>query len=169
MSIRWNNTSSTLVWSSSRTNLKQKETFGRFCRWQNCTTWRKYIRTVMIWSKIWDGVVPQFDGLVFSLMHLLHNSEDEEQVQWCSKHVSRGKFSLYKPWEISECIGCQGMLKSMVDATCYMRNGKQMPCHGYNTHFDNNLFSVMCDIFKVIKKNWAILFNKKKVLNRLSS
>ena len=100
-----------------------------------------------------DGVFPQVFGLVFSLMRLLHNSEDEEEVQWCSKHVSRGKFSLYKPWEISECIGCQGMLKSMVDATCYVKNGKQMPCHGYNAHFDNNLFSVMCDLFKVIKKN----------------
>ena len=98
-----------------------------------------------------DGVFPQVYGLVFSLMRLLYDSEDEE-VQWCSKHVSGGIFSLFRPWEIKECKGCQGMLKSMVDATCFMRNGKQMPRHGRKAHFDNNLFSVMDDLF-VIKKN----------------
>lgn len=97
-----------------------------------------------------DGVFPQVYGLVFSLMRLLYDSE--EQVEWCSKHVSRGIFSLFRPREIRECTGCQEMLKSMVDATCFMKNGKQMPFHGRKAHFDNNLFSVMDDL-KVIIKN----------------
>ena len=100
-----------------------------------------------------DGVVPQVLGLVFSLMHLLYDSEDEDLVQWCSRHVSRGKFTLYRSLESRECVGCQEMLKSMVDATCFMRGGKQTPRHGYKVHFDNNLFSVMNDLFKVYKKN----------------
>ena len=99
------------------------------------------------------GMFPQFYGLVFSLMHLLYDSEVGENVQWCSKHVSRGRFSILIPREIGECIGCQRMLKSMVDATCVMRNGKQIPRHGRKAQFDNDLFSVMDDLSKVIKKN----------------
>ena len=101
-----------------------------------------------------DGVCPQMYGLVFSLVCLLHDSEDEDQLQWCRKHVSGGTFSLFRPWEIKECIGCRGMLKSMVDATCFMKNGKQMPRHRRKAHFDNNLFSVMDDLYNyMIEKN----------------
>jgi len=98
-----------------------------------------------------DGVFPQVFGLVFSLMSLLHDSG--AMVQWCSKHVSKGKFRMYRSLEIRECIGCQGMLKSIVDATCFVKHGKKVPYHGPLVHFDNNLFSVMHDLFKGIKKN----------------
>ena len=97
-----------------------------------------------------DGVFPQVFGLVFSLMCLLHDSEDEDQVPWCSKHVSRGKFTLYRPLEVRECKGCQGILQSIVDATSFMKRGKRVPKHGRVAHFDNNLFSVMHDLLKVI-------------------
>ena len=101
-----------------------------------------------------DGVFPQMYGLVFSLVRLLYDSEYEDQVQWCRKHVSGGTFTLFRPWEIKECIGCRGMLKSMVDATCFMKNGKQVPRHRLKPHFDNSLFSVMDDLYNyTIEKN----------------
>ena len=99
-----------------------------------------------------DGVLPQVHGLVFSLMRLLYDSENGDNLQWCSKHVTRGKFSRFILREIRECLDCRRMLKSMIDATCFMRNGKQITRHGFKAHFDINLFSVMDDL-KVIKKN----------------
>ncbi|XP_068691855.1 kelch-like protein 24 [Montipora foliosa] len=95
-----------------------------------------------------DQVYPQVFGLVGSLMWLLR--ESSIFVSWCSSHVSEGKFKTHRWLEIRECINCQGMLRSMVDATCSSSryHKRQIPRHGLAVHFNEKLFSAMDDLSK---------------------
>ena len=100
-----------------------------------------------------DQLYPQVFGLVGSLMWLLHDST-KEYVAWCSSHVSGGKFTGSRWSEMRECMGCRGMLNSLVDKTCFMKYGKKkVPGHGLRVHFDNSLFCVLHDLLTVITEN----------------
>ena len=108
-----------------------------------------------------DHLYPQVYGLVGSLIWLLHDSK--KFVSWCSSHVSEGKFKGYRLSEMRECMGCQGMLNSIVNATCFMKYGKKkVPIHELRVHFDNNLFSVMHDLLTVIEKNEVSLISRRR-------
>ena len=87
---------------------------------------------------------PQFMGLLASIIWLLY--KDSTKVSWCTEHASWSKLSSYATnSEISECSGCNEMLRSMVSfITTYSPMGKERePKHGRKSHFDLNLFSVI--------------------------
>ena len=91
-----------------------------------------------------DELYPQFMGLLASLIWLLY--EANKKASWCNKHVFWGQLSSDATnLEISECSGCNEMLRSMVSLTTTydpMGTGR-VPKHGRKSHFDSNLFSVM--------------------------
>ncbi|XP_078375180.1 kelch-like protein 24 isoform X2 [Oculina patagonica] len=104
-----------------------------------------------------DEMYPQFMGLVASLMWLM--KESKKVTSWCSKHAPKGKLKSYiSRLEMSECSGCKQMLSSMVTATTTsnysfdptgMCREVREPYHGYKSHFDYKLFSVMADLSKL--------------------
>ena len=95
---------------------------------------------------------PQFMGLLASLMWLLH--EAKKGVSWCSKHVSDGKWlGFFSSSTIKQCSECSKMLSSMVTTTTYATRYERQrrPVHGYNSHFNSKLFTVMDDLFKTVR------------------
>ena len=102
---------------------------------------------------------PQFFGVAASLVLLMFQTKNLHVM--CSKHFYNGKFkSNYSKEMIANYSGCRSMLSSMVRATMKSSTSsrEKIPFHGGNTHFDEDLFSVMENFIKLTGK--LVTFNE---------